>query len=454
MSRKIVLLGAGSAVFTTKLIADLIKSKERWDLGLVDISEENLEVARRLAERMIRLTDAPIRIAATTERRDVLAGSDVIVSTIAVGGRRAWEADVFVPREFGIYQPVGDSVMPGGISRALRQAPVLVAAAEDIADLCPDAWFFNYANPMTANCRAVRKATPVKVIGLCHGVFGVERTLARFIGAAPADVASIAVGVNHLTWLLDLRWRGLDAWPLVRRELARQAGEVFEETLGEAYADADAGDRSGSVEDSPFSWELFKLYGAFPAVLDRHVTEFFPEMCRKGAYYGKTLGTEVFSIEGTIENGDRSFARMQEMAFEDAPLPEHLLKGGTGEHEQLLDILMSLWKNQARVYSVNLPNEGQVRNLPEGAVLESPALVNGSGFYPLGIGEIPTGIASTLVRRLASVELTVDAALTGNLDLFVQALIADGAVTVPGEARRLALALLDAQKAHLPQFAD
>ena len=453
MSRKIVLIGAGSAVFTTRLIADLIRSEESWDLGLVDISAENLEVAHRLADRMVHAAGAPIQISATVDRRELLPESDVVVSTIAVGGRRAWEADVFIPREFGIYQPVGDSVMPGGISRALRQVPILVAVAEDIADLCPDAWFFNYANPMTANCRAVHKATPVKVVGLCHGVNSVEGTLASFIGVDPAEVESIAVGVNHLTWFLDFRFRGQDAWPLVRRERARQTGEPFRETLAETCADAES--KTGKrpkVEDSPFSFDLFRLYGAFPAVLDRHVTEFFPPLCRQGAYYGKTLGVDAFSFEGTIEGGDRNFARMQEMAFENAPLPDHLLRGGSGEHEQLLDILASLWHNRPRVYSVNLPNEGQVGNLPRDAVLESPALVDASGFHPLSVGDLPAGVASTLVRRISSHELTVDAALSGSLDLTIQALLADGAVTLPEEATRLARALIDAQSGHLPQF--
>ncbi len=452
MSRKIVLIGAGSAVFTTRLIADLIRSGESWDLGLVDISAENLEVAHRLADRIVHTAEAPIRVSATVDRRDLLPEADVVVSTIAVGGRRAWEADVFIPRKFGIYQPVGDSVMPGGISRALRQVPVLVAVAEDMADLCPDAWFFNYANPMTANCRAVRKATPVKVVGLCHGVNSVEGTLASFIGVDPAEVESIAVGVNHLTWFLDFRFRGQDAWPLLRREWARQTGEPFRETLAEDLANAvETGDRP-EVEDNPFSFDLFRLYGAFPAVLDRHVTEFFPPLCRKGAYYGKTPGVDAFSFEGVIERGDQNFVRMQEMAFENAPLPDDLLRGGSGEHEQLLDILASLWQNRPRVYSVNLPNEGQVGNLPRDAVLETPALVDESGFHPLSVGDLPAGVASTLVRRISSHELTVDAALSGSLDLTVQALLADGAVTVPEEATRLARALIDAQSGHLPQF--
>jgi alpha-galactosidase len=244
-------------------------------------------------------------------------------------------------------------------------------------------------------------------------------------GSTGRTSGGTAVGVNHLTWFTELRYKGTDAWPL---------------------------DGAPQVEDSPFSWELFELYGAFPAVFDRHVTEFFPSLCREGAYYGKTLGVEAFSFEGTIERGDRGFERMREMAQGDENLPDHFMSGGSGEHGQLTDILMSLWTDRQRVYSVNLPNGGQVENLPDGAVLESPALVDGGGFHPIAVGNLSEGIASTLVKRITSTELTVDAALSGSLDLFIQALLADGAVTLPSEARALAIALLKAQAEHLPQF--
>ena len=153
----------------------------------------------------------------------LLSGADVVVTTIGVGSRRAWEADVFIPREYGIYQPVGDTVMAGGISRALRMIPAMVAIAADVIRLCPQALFVNYANPMTANCWAVRRATGADVVGLCHGVFHVQRELAEFIGVLPDEVTCQAVGLNHFTWIYDLRRNGEDAWPLVRSQLATEA---------------------------------------------------------------------------------------------------------------------------------------------------------------------------------------------------------------------------------------
>lgn len=128
----------------------------------------------------------------------------------------AWETDVIIPRNYGIYQPVGDSVMPGGILRAMRMIPALVEIARDVKALCPQALFINYSNPMTANCWAIREATGVPVVGLCHGVFHVQQQLARLIGAPPEQVTALAVGLNHLTWFTDLRWHDRDAWPLIR----------------------------------------------------------------------------------------------------------------------------------------------------------------------------------------------------------------------------------------------
>jgi len=143
--KKIVLIGAGSAVFTRGLVADLILNPDLgpWMLGLVDIDPKALHAADGLARRMVLAREADIEIEGSTDRRDVLTGADVVVATVGVGGRRAWETDVFIPRKYGVYQPVGDSVMPGGISRAMRMIPALVDVAKDIKVLCPDALFVN-----------------------------------------------------------------------------------------------------------------------------------------------------------------------------------------------------------------------------------------------------------------------------------------------------------------------
>src|SRR5688572_3451660 len=148
MSERIVLIGAGSAVFTRGLIADLIRLGVKADIALVDIDPHALHVAELLTRKMIESQNAPITLRASTNRRDVLKDATAVICTIGVGGRRAWEQDVFIPRKYGIYAPVGDTVGPGGSSRALRMIPAMVDIACDVLELAPNALFFNYSNPM------------------------------------------------------------------------------------------------------------------------------------------------------------------------------------------------------------------------------------------------------------------------------------------------------------------
>src|SRR5690606_27701369 len=181
----------------------------------------NLQVAHGVVQRMLAVRPGQVTVHATMDRRAALPWADVVVSTFGVGGRRAWEQDVFIPRKYGIFQPVGDTVMPGGISRAMRMIPAMVEIARDIAKHCPNAFFFNYANPMTVNCMAIRKVTGFPVVGLCHGVNHMEGYLAEFAGLEREKVTSLAVGLNHLTFIYDFRYDGEDAWPMVQEKLQR-----------------------------------------------------------------------------------------------------------------------------------------------------------------------------------------------------------------------------------------
>jgi alpha-galactosidase len=457
MSKKIVLIGAGSAVFTQGLVADMILAPDLgpWELGLVDIDPQALATAEGLSRRMVEAKGGDIVITASTDRRDILPGAEVVVCTVGVGRRRAWETDVFIPRQYGVNQPVGDSVMPGGISRAMRMIPALVAIAQDVQALCPDAFFVNYANPMMANCWAIRQATGLPVVGLCHGVFDTERQLAAFIGAPLKEVTSLAVGLNHLTFIFDFRWRGRDAWPLVQAKLAEDRAKPYNQALfAKTWAELDEGDEQESFRaaDNPFSWSLFETYGAYPAPGDRHVTEFFPERFPQGQYYGKTLGVDAYSLEAVTAFGDKHYARMQAQALGQLPLDDWLFERGEGEHEQLLDILRSIENDQRRVFSVNLPNQGAVPNLPTDAVLELPAAATASGLRPLQILDFPDTLAAIINRKLAATRLTVEAALRGDRQLLVEALLADGAVTDPGLALKLGNELLEAHRQYLPNF--
>ena len=433
MREKIVLIGAGSASFTQGLVADLLQRDMEADVALVDVDPAALEVAERLTSKMISARRPEIGLTASVDRRDVLPGATAVICTVGVGGRRAWEQDVFIPRKHGIYQPVGDTVGPGGTSRAMRMIPAMVGVAEDVLDLAPDALFFNYGNPMAPVCRAIRKATGAEVVGLCHGVFGVAHYLAEVLGVGRDDLDYTAIGINHMAWFVEARADGRDLMP--------RLVEIAEEKLKGVPLD--------ELRD-PFTWELTRLFGAFPAVLDRHVTEFFPRNLGEGAYYGKTLGTDVYSFEGTISGGDRTYARMTEQAHSPDPLGDDHFERFSGEHERVLEIIHCLRNSVTRVFHANLPNTGQVANLPADAVIESPAVADGGGLRALVQKPLPVGIAGTLATRFLWVETVVEAALEGSRDKFTQALLLDGAVDSVGTATALADELIEAQSAYLP----
>src|SRR5262249_5664532 len=199
------------------------------DLALVDIDPEPLDVAERLTAKMIAARRAPIALSASVDRRSALGGATTVICTVGVGGRRAWEQDVFIPRKHGIFAPVGDTVGPGGTARALRMIPAMVDIARDVLDLASGALFFNYGNPMAPVCRAIRKATGAPVVGLCHGVFHVASYLAKALEVAAADLQYTAIGINHLTWFVSVRVGGMDARPVLRSlaaERVAQAGPI------------------------------------------------------------------------------------------------------------------------------------------------------------------------------------------------------------------------------------
>lgn len=432
MRKKLVLIGAGSAMFTQGLLADIIKEESLgpWEVRLVDIDPEALAVAYNLAKKMADAKDTDVVIKRSTDRKDLLPEADIVITTIGVGGRRAWETDVFVPRKHGVYQPVGDTVGPGGLSRAMRMIPAMKEIAEDILELCPDALFINYANPMTAICRALRKSTEIKVTGLCIGVYETEKYLAEVLGIPHQEVTSIAIGLNHLTFIIDFRHKGENVFPRLRQRA--------EET--------------GRINENPFSWSLFDIYGAYPAVNDRHVVEFFPDRFPNGKYYGKTLGIDAFSFEKTIERGDSIYAEMAKLSKSKVPLDNDTFPKPTGEHSQTLEIITSILKDQRKIFSANLPNYGTIPNLPSYAVPEMPAVANGRGFLPLRIDYFPDSLAAIINQRLACIELTVDAALEGDRRLMAEAMLVDGAVRDKDTAEKLTNELLKTHKGLLPQF--
>ncbi|KKK76740.1 hypothetical protein LCGC14_2860590, partial [marine sediment metagenome] len=216
--KKVVFIGAGSVVFASGLIADLIADGGEWDLHLVDIDEERLEAISGLAERLVEATSAPISLSSSTERKDLLPEADFVVTMLDVGGRRAWEVDINIPRKYGIYMPVADTTTPGGFARSLRILPTMVEIGRDVATLCPNATFLNYCNPMAATVRAINREVGKEVFGLCYGVQGAKKYLAGFLEVDPKRCECRGLGFNHFVWMMEFRVDGRDGYPLIREK--------------------------------------------------------------------------------------------------------------------------------------------------------------------------------------------------------------------------------------------
>ena len=428
-----VLIGAGSAVFTLGLVMDMIAEEwdEKWELCLVDIEKSVLESMAVLCSKILyeKKKEDLIKLTWSTDRKGLLPGADFVISTIAVGGRRAWEKDVFIPREYGIFQPVGDSVAPGGISRAMRMIPAVTAIAEDIKKFCPKAYFFSYSNPMTTICTAVRKETGVPVIGHCHGVQNGIKRLASLAKLPEEKCSAYVVGLNHFVILYKFYHEGKDAWPKVHESLKMQ--------------NADLG---------PLSTEFIKLYNAYPCSDDRHYVEFTQQYFGENAYFGKTLGIDAYSFERTIQNGDEKYTQTEELARLKGPLPMEFWRKIEGEHEELMSIIKSILNDHRQVFNINIPNKGSVASLPSNTVLEMPAIATAHGFIPLIIEDFPPIFNAILSKHIGIADLTVQAALEGNVRLFNEAIWQGGYMESRAKTTEMADKLLKAQAEYNTRF--
>jgi alpha-galactosidase len=434
MKKTIVILGVGSTYFTRGIVESLITKGGEWDVRMVDIDAQCLEVAVLLSKRLVELHKAPVTITGSVERCEVLAGADAVVCTIGVGSRPAWEKDVAIFRQFNVYQSTGDTYGAGGVSRALRTIPVLIEIAHDIERLCPNALLINFTNPLTVNVWALSIASKVNVAGLCYGVTFYQHYLANLIGMKWDDLSCRAIGVNHFTWITDLSYKGQSVWPEVRKVM---------EQKGEALG-------------NPYTWELFRMFDAFPCVGDGHICEFVPGWQGEGAYYGKTFGTTFHNFEQYAAGFDKVYADMVDQAYGRAPIikrAENPNDKETFKDEDLfIDVLNAAMGADSIFRTVNLPNRGQAANLPMGAVLEATTLINGDGFQPLCFGNLPLGISAIIARILATQELTVEAALKADRKLAIQALVAGETVRTEKEAGKMMDVILDTHREYLPQF--
>jgi len=261
-----------------------------------------------------------------------------------------------------------------------------------------------------------------------------QHRLARMIDLPWDALGCRAIGVNHFTWITDLSYRGESVWPQIRKAMEARGREL--------------GD--------PYTWELFRMFDAYPCVGDGHICEFVPGWQGQGAYYGKTFGTTFHNFEAYAAGFDAVFQEMADQAYGRASLVKRAEnpdeKDVFKDEDLFIDVLNALMGQGEICRTVNLPNVGQAGNLPAGAVLEATTLIDGHGFQPLCFGQLPPGITAILRRIVGTQELTVEAALSADRKLAVQALVAGQTARTEAEAEKMMEVILKTHREYLPQY--
>jgi len=455
---KIVIIGAGSASFGPTTLATVLRDEALRGsaLALVDLNARSAENAARVAERMNAAWGANMTISATTERREALPGATHVVVSIEVAPREAlWELDWQVPLRHGLRQPYAENGGPGGLMHTCRQVPAHLAIARDMEELCPAAWLILFSNPLPRLVRAISKYTRIRAVGKCHqinvgyglvaallrnrfgialpdgvtlhsdpGNVGVVHTLAA---AGRQNVSITSAGLNHFIWLLDIsdRATGEDLYPALR---------------------AAAGDAPPSLE--PLSLDLFRAFGLLPIAGDTHLAEYLPWLHDPVAKPWETYRLPLYDWRGNEGVRDVLQGMMQMLA--DGVLPVDGMREAPSEGAAELIAGLS-----GRTYldeTVNVPNCGALAGLPPDTVVEVPAIVGPMGIRPAQLGQLPAPVTELLRREAALVELVVDAAVTGDHDLALQALLLDPMTGDIGRARAILDDYLQTFAAYLPQF--
>ena len=435
---RICFIGGGSYNWMPKLLGDLALSRElSGTIVLHDINPTAVEEIQQYGRKAMAAAGADFTIETTTDLDRGLDGAEFAVVTITTGGLETMALDLEIPERYGIYQTVGDTVGPGGLSRALRNVPVMVKIAQAMERRCPDAWMLNLTNPMTVLTRAVTMTTRIKTIGLCHELFGVRGGLMRMFDATVDDFQWRVAGVNHLIWILDMTIRGQDGFRMIRDYFASGRSFPAAPSRGEWH--------------EPFrdNWKLklalFDAYDALPAAGDRHLAEFFSYFLTPSTDYGAEYDVKLTKIPHRRQQV--ASARAAVRAAIDGELPAL-----ARSPEATSDIISAVANGRSVRTIVNLPNTGQLPDFPDGAVVETLAEITSAGAFPHTVGHLPLGVLSTLQPHVVNQELIVRASLEGDRKLALQAMANDPLVHDLKTARALLDDLLAAHAELLPQF--
>ncbi len=451
MRNKVVIIGGGSSQWTPRLAQDLFlrSGLAGSELVLVDIDQEALELLTRYCEALIKRCQADWTVRAA-ELDDALRDASLVCVSISTGDVEAMHWDYTIPEEFGVYHTVADTVGPGGTSRTLRNVPVFLDIARRMERLCPDAWMVHVTNPLNQLTSVVARETAIKVAGLCHNYAGTVRFLASFFDCAQEEVEAVSVGVNHGTWMKDLTVRGKPVRPddlTVEKYLRFEAEK--QDVLVTNTTDDDI--EAMFAEDQTLHYllgvELFQQFGYFPVGGAPHVAENFPYYLN----HPEVIARHRIRRKGVLpvrrENKNRKRQEIVDRLNGRAEWPELTISA-----EGLSNVAESLYTGKVSRVMATMLNQGQITNLPADTPVETWAVADRNGLTPVTSGPVPEALLGMMQGVCSEIELSVQAAVTGDRKLATQAVYISPMLQDKDKAAELTERLIEAQKEFLPQF--
>jgi alpha-galactosidase len=446
----IVLIGAGSAQFGLGALGDIFQSDvlQHSHITLVDIDQKALDVVYKKGLTFLEKHHLPFTLSETTNRLDALDGADFVIISIEVGPRFAlWNNDWSIPQQYGVNQVYGENGGVGGIFHALRITPIILDICEDVAHLCPQAWVFNYSNPMTAITTAVLRRYPeMKFVGLCHEVLSHERYLPVILDTPFENLILRSAGLNHFSVLLEAHYKDTnkDAY----QDILAKAPPFFEKEIGFSdileyvlrtgkvpQTEGSAGRVVIDKERSQKPWAdrtlfktLLETYQLLPITSDSHLGEYIS-----------------WAQDVSDHKGIKDFYTLYQMMLAQEK-PEIELK----RDERLILIMEGIVTNSGyEEPAVNVMNNNLIPTLPRDIAVEVPAKIFASHLESIAFPHYPKGFASLLTNYYGTYDLTVQAILEKKKNLVYQAVLANPVVHSIHHAKEMIDVMIQSQQQHL-----
>lgn len=449
---KVVVLGAGSLFFGRQSIWQMVHSEHlnKGTLALVDTNEARLNKMVALARKVVAANGVPLRVEGSVDRRDVLPGADFVVLSFAEDTVKYRGIDCEVSEKYGIRMCSGDTIGPGGIFRAMRELPVIMACAKDIEALCPDAWVINYINPSTVHGMALKRYAPnLKSFALCDSHHMPHKKIlyaqrAGIVQDAREYTADIdrkfdirIAGVNHFTWLLKAEYEGRDVLPDIALSMKRSAET---ETVG-----GDTGAKA--LFNDAISYQLYEIFGAVPTCT-AHTKEYVPYWQGLGKLKDAIPPLSIWETEDRYKRHEEMWAQVDGFLNGEIPIETYMSAFGP---DHATDIIENMAGNLGKPFFVNTFNEGAVTNMSDDAFLELLCEVTMDGAKPLPVGEMPRGIRGMQETVLDTHELTAEAVVEGSREKLRRAMLTDPLVHSIADADRIIAELLERERAMIPE---